>query len=264
MLVLVILTAIAGMSWPALMRPWSRSLVQQAAQELVRELSSARLRAIEESRVYEFRWRPGTGEFEIASPTAEAEAAQALAAAPLADAALAGAAAGLPQEIADRSDATRTGPANGAAEQNGPQLVTEVPPASRVNARLISGVTFVDPASVPLGELPNDPAIDRGAKPPPPAEATDTLSSSTTNDPSDPSQAVLAPQPWSPVVWLFPDGRTSNAHWTLRSVDDYEIDVYLRGLTGTLHVAPARRRAVVTEQSNSPVPAAPAALREVR
>ena len=54
------------------MRPWSRSLAQQAAQQLTEQLLEARTRAVEESRVYRMRWRPGTGEFQIDAPFGDA------------------------------------------------------------------------------------------------------------------------------------------------------------------------------------------------
>jgi hypothetical protein len=46
--------------------------------------------------------------------------------------------------------------------------------------------------------------------------------------------------PWSDPLWFYPDGRSSNGHWTLVSEEGYEIDVYLRGLTGTVRVGRVR------------------------
>jgi prepilin-type N-terminal cleavage/methylation domain-containing protein len=66
MVVIALLAAMAGLSWPALLRPWTKSIVQSAAQEFARQLSLARLQAIESSRVWQLRWQPGTGRFQIA------------------------------------------------------------------------------------------------------------------------------------------------------------------------------------------------------
>ncbi len=64
-IVLSVIGLLAGLSWPVLMRPWSKSQVQQAAQDLSRELMRARLNAIEKGQIFRLRWRPGTGEFEL-------------------------------------------------------------------------------------------------------------------------------------------------------------------------------------------------------
>ena len=43
------------------------------------------------------------------------------------------------------------------------------------------------------------------------------------------------PEAWSEPIYFFPNGRTSNAHFSVCSTDriGYYIDVTVRGLTGT-------------------------------
>ncbi len=65
LIVLAILGLLVGMSWPSMRRLLSRSRVKEAAKHVRTELGAARLRAIESGTPQVFRFRPGTGFFEV-------------------------------------------------------------------------------------------------------------------------------------------------------------------------------------------------------
>ena len=86
--------------------------------------------------------------------------------------------------------------------------------------------------------------------------ASDPLQTSLADQPlaegdsaGDRSESLAVEAPWSDPIWFYPDGRTSNGHWTLVSEEGYEVEVFLRGLTGTVRVGPVRR-SVRTELSD--------------
>jgi prepilin-type N-terminal cleavage/methylation domain-containing protein len=170
MIVLAVLATVAAIGWPALMRPWSRSRVQQAAQKWATQLLEARTRAVADSHVYRLRWRAGSGEFLIDTPSEQAAVAL----------------AHDPQTAFDPLLSTR-------------------PTPFHLAGILEEGVHFQHDGSPTL------------------------LTSIDTHVP--PSDDQIA---WSDPIWFYPDGRTSNGRWKLVAADGYQIDVVLRGLTGTV------------------------------
>ncbi len=234
MIVLSILTVIAGISWPALMRPWSRSLSQQAAQDFTSKLLDTHLRAIEESRVYRLRWRPGTGEYEILSP------------------------AGAAEQGASPSDSLRSAIPDSLAEPTAPGDPTAFTPESNPSTSL-AGPSQVDvSATVPVQPLELHATLPHGVQFSAPATALDPTAGDPlappANEPpgsadldngTDPGQLPAAGEvvevAWSEPVWFYPDGLTSNARWSLISEDGYQVEVFLRGLTGTVRVGPVRQ-----------------------
>jgi hypothetical protein len=245
MIVLAILATIVGVSWPALMRPWSRSRAQQAAEQWTTQLLEARTRAVTESRVYRVRWRPGTGEFLVDTPSAEGT-----------DAA----------KSSDFTDDKATGPASQPQMSAGNVASASGPLAAPADA-VSSTTPLVDadparskrPLALQLAGVLDEGVrfqFDRPAMSLP--TATDTPPNAWSDDariteprdsfPADPrAEANETGQPesadlaaWSDPVWFYPDGRTSNGHWTLVAVDGYRVDVVLRGLTGTVRMGPVR------------------------
>ncbi len=65
LIVLAIVGLLVGMSWPSMRRLLNRSRVKEAAKHVRTELGAARLRAIESGTPQVFRFRPGTGFFEV-------------------------------------------------------------------------------------------------------------------------------------------------------------------------------------------------------
>ncbi len=65
LVVLVILTLLLGFAWPSLRKLAARNELKSAAKTLRTELAKARLLAIETGTAQVFRFRPGTGQFEV-------------------------------------------------------------------------------------------------------------------------------------------------------------------------------------------------------
>jgi len=251
MLVLAILAAIAGMSWPALMRPWSRTQIQQAAHDLATQLGNARLRAVEESRVYELRWRPGTGDYQISSADTDTNLPLTHTQSSVDD--LAQLVPNDPQAAEPSASSVQGDSPKASLGEGDGERVWRVPPVWSLQTSLLSGARFVNPHAplepesdvdeARLGELaaPDDPANGLPTE----ADATDTPESLLAGD---------APEmiPWAPTVWIYPDGRTSNAHWTLTSDEGYEVAVDLRGLTGSVRIGPVRRQPPRLDENDNP------------
>ena len=62
-LVIAILSVLTMVSWPMLRRPLNKSIVQDAAQQLQRDLSSTRMQAVESGRNLIFQFRPGSATY---------------------------------------------------------------------------------------------------------------------------------------------------------------------------------------------------------
>jgi Tfp pilus assembly protein FimT len=67
MVVLGLVVAVVGVSWPALRGPTADQRLRAAAKQVSNELARTRLRAMETGTVQEFRYQPGTSSFEIAT-----------------------------------------------------------------------------------------------------------------------------------------------------------------------------------------------------
>lgn len=66
LLVLVILVLMAGLVWPSLDAAFAHYELRQAADLLRVNLTAARIHAIDEGVVYQFRFQPGDGSFSVA------------------------------------------------------------------------------------------------------------------------------------------------------------------------------------------------------
>ncbi len=105
---------------------------------------------------------------------------------------------------------------------------------------LPNGVLFWDPTqpTEPLGaSLLREPTLAREMGQDDPSLAFLPAEESTSDDLPTNSRSSV---PWSPSIWFYPDGRTSNARWTLISEDGYQIDVTLRGWVGSVQVGPVQ------------------------
>ncbi len=234
-IVLSVFGLLAGVSWPLLMRPWSKSRVQQAARELSRELLRTRLNAIEQGQVFRLRWRPGTAEYDIRAWNVPAREIELLSSDP-------GSAQDAlpipPTAQEDSATADTLEPIDGAIAAANDQLPA---PSGQPATELLAGITFLDP------DRPLNPADDllRETTDPDPANNSLRSAGRTSNDDSarqTETTANLANTPWAPPVWFYPDGRTTNARWTLIADDGYQIDMSLRGWVGTVQVGPVLQR----------------------
>lgn len=263
MIVLAIITTLAGLSWPALMRPWSRSVSQQAAQQLARELIHARGKAIEQSRVYEMRWEHGGRAFEI-RPLDGHWPSQQETLDPLASSgdALEDADPDRRQLQRERSvlsdrqssslgreelgesfdERSSTGSLSSggiAVVESGDHLVAD---------ELPFGVHFPGAPVDPMRSLEADEAMSGESQGIGPlsnndmSAAVEDTAQDADGEPASESES-LAPanaKHWSQPIRFYPDGRSVSAKWTLASDDGFEVDVTLRGLTGLASVGRVR------------------------
>lgn len=242
-LVLVIVAALAGLSWPMLMRPLSRSRVQQAAQDVRRALSDARQSAVEEGKTYQFRYQPGTPRFEVVAADSLEPAAEGLEldAAPI------------------------------AADQD-PQMLSDYEPlpdpiAPHECAELQDGVVFAHAQSsaeqdpLPDPPEPAPPVADLNNLPYPlwndeDARAEDRRTHAadrhlaTANDPAESVNefAEDGETRWSDPIFFHPDGRTSSARVVLEGEEGDSVEVTLRGYTGAARVGRVQRRTVARKE----------------
>ncbi len=76
--VLALLAVMAAVAWPALRSSLRNSRLRDAATTVRVELAKTRLRAIETGTPQQFRYQPGSGQFEIAAQTSADDDAQAV------------------------------------------------------------------------------------------------------------------------------------------------------------------------------------------
>ncbi len=240
-IVLAIIGVLAAISMPALMRPWSRSQVQQAAQELTRDLLTARMSAMREGKPYQFRWRERTGEYEIVAwqdlrqPTPGPFERQSL----------------------PRATGTAHSPTDPATHSIGsqpdsriiadPKMQTRGPVANargRIIGRLANDVVFAPQESSSMTPADRSPIRPMNDQPAPSTGRESILPS------RDVQQQPMA-GPWSEPIWFFPEGRSSSAELTLRDADGYTIRVSLRGMTGTITVGVVKKIEVPNADPNA-------------
>lgn len=242
MIVLAIMGVLAAVSMPALMRPWSRSHVQQAAQQLSRALLKARLDAIQYGRAYQFRWRERTGEYEIfAWQDASQRDPQSLegeSLVPRTAPPRLGATEPLTHRVRDRSDDRDVAGDRDVADER--STIRRAQSAQRrVSGRLANGVVFV-PDSLPTAS--QQTVSQQLGRP----------TSAPNRDPLTPMDQSLPPargglqqpaphRPWTEPIWFFPDGRASTAELLLQDEDGYTIRLALRGMTGTVRVGVVKK-----------------------
>lgn len=259
LLVLSIIAAVAGISWPLLMRPMAQSVVQGAAQELAEHLAETRIRAIEESRVYEFRWKPGSGEFEIKAQHEHRHQGSSQAATSRASNQIL---EGRPVKIGDGdSQGVFTEVSQGSVDG----VASQASDATHIHERLSASVRFEsDELVTQLRELAGldesgQPALDGAERETSSVDGSSRLDGeeyqfsretalrqldrlqqernqqqAPSNPNSDDEEAQLTG--WSQAVKFYPDGTCSNGRWALLAEDLNRVEVELRGMSGTVRV----------------------------
>ncbi len=208
-LVIAILSAMMVISWPMLRRPLNKSVVQDAAQQLQRDLASARLKAVETGQIWIFQFRPGTIKYYIGTTD---------------------------QRNGDRKDHSRAEPRSSAENSErkvpllGPKDDTSIPggfAADESLKELPFGTSFAAaPATITTETLPME---DWNSK--------DDESSQVRSD--EPIDSELAP--WSAPIRFYPSGRSNPASVSLRSEQGYVADVEVQGLAGRTKISAIRR-----------------------
>jgi len=229
MLVLGIIATVAAISWPALMKPWARSEVQTAAHELASQLLATRMRAIEESRVYEFRWQPGTGEFEIRAPHQGRQLPERNPQAHL-----------LQNRPFDEREANSLDVVGNIAApaSESRTIPTGAKRATHIRERLTNDVAF-ESEKLRLQMTPEEFRPEGVLEQLQEAEQQAAEKTERDADRADPTQPLQSLH-WRGNIWFYPDGSSTNGRWDLLSIDQHEVTVKLRGLTGTVHVGNVR------------------------
>lgn len=201
--VLAILALIASLGWPALSRMHTQSRLEASVGELRAELYRTRLESMKQGVPYIFRYRPGSGLYEI-----------------------------VPKEIFDRREETVS---VGAAS-----LSTDISAPSGENDS-ISAAMF-DSQDIPMTSPTIDGNAPESTQSTSLLEmdtASGTIYRKTLPDTIVfafiAGQTLLAADGWSMPILFYPNGRTSSTKVTLRTTGAYEFQqsLELRGLTGT-------------------------------
>lgn len=172
LIVLAVLAVLAALSWPAVRGMLGKSELRDAAKQVRVALARARLGAIESGAARGFRYRPGSGRFEVGPLSTALDESESL------------------------SPSARERP----SRHNEP-----------AEAALPRGVWFADSRGSPSG-----------------AEAA--ASSGRADDSA-----------WSARIVFFPNGRSNSARIRLAGSGGFQVEVTLRGLTGTTQIGPLER-----------------------
>ena len=213
-IVLAIISSLAAIAWPVLMRPLSRSGVQQAGQDVRRALSEARQSAVEEGQTYQFRYQPGTSRFEVTAVDA-LESADPLPAAEIPLDEVSGPppfASPLPGIDSAVQEPRLREP--GFADYLGDEATSDSSSerSSASQEELQDGVVFADPevaetqTSTPFGDEVTWEAEER----------TDTTDWDTQVEAEYTSEPTVEDDSgWSEPIYFHPNGRTSSARVVL-------------------------------------------------
>lgn len=213
-IVLAILAAITSLAWPNLRRMSAKGQLQEAARQLRLAVAQARLSAIETGEVRLLRYQPETGNYQVISPQTGNESG--------------GEATeenSLPEDSSSLSaseDALST-ESGGWDDSEDPEETAE---------RLPPGIVFLSPEA---GEEP------------PSAAGEEALESPVAIEETGAGGALDGSATWAAPVPFYPNGRTAEARFRLGDGRRYYIDVFLRGLTGTVRLGPVERYATGEE-----------------
>lgn len=225
-IVLIVLGFILSLAWPSMMSSYRRNRLQSTAKQVRSELGSARVGAIRDGQPYVFRFKPGTGEYVIGPQSA------------LMSSSLEGAIAEHNLGVAE-SMAAEAQPAGAFASENSDLSLTE-----DNQSEAASDLDAITSSDAPPGEVRN--LVDGVVF----VDARMAASTQAQSNSDDPMAAMMLQQHsanasgWSEPILFYPNGRTSSATLRIRMQDGsrtYEIDVILRGLTGTAYVCDMRR-----------------------
>lgn len=219
-IVLAIIAMFAAISWPVMMRPWQQSLVQGDAQKLKEVLNKTRHTAISKGTIYEFRYKPGTNEYEIRSKDR-------ILMEPVAS-----------QTTPEQLNNSRQSTALSQLETDESSFTPKREHDFLVRGRLSEGIKFAPDRRL-LDAFAESNQMDRNRQP---------IDSAVTAEPqAQPNQPQAQPnQPqeqqiqfhWANAIAFFPNGRTNNASFVLHSDDGFAVTTRLRGFTGSIEIDP--------------------------
>ncbi|MFN5321774.1 MAG: Tfp pilus assembly protein FimT/FimU [Planctomycetota bacterium] len=240
-LVITILSVIAVITFPLLRRPLNESVVQDAGQQLLRELAAARSAAIESGRPLLFQYQAGSGRYYIGPQDQRLETA---------GGAIPRREPQIVRESAEEQPA-RTGPSS-AAPASGPRSAG---PIQEILGELPGDVRFLDQAAkesnADLNAFSNRPAgvesgRDRQDRVNRVNEENLPASERTSNKPAPESAEELPPESleWSAPIRFYPSGRIKPAKVPLLSQEGFATDVEILGLAGRIRLSPLRKENV--------------------
>jgi type II secretion system protein H len=224
-IVLAILGLLIAVAWPNLRRPALRSIVQEAARQIVRDVARARAAAIESGRILAWRWELDGQRYVV-------------------------------ELAADARQRTDFDQPPAAAPKEADQPSEEPLDAVGFLGALDDDVRFVDPTELAADEpSPVGPALRQLLR-----EDREETEAVRPRIERDADQRSL-----SEPVFFYPTGRAENAEIALEGPDGYRIRVLVRGLTGAATLGPLTHptraetdpeRARLSRQARTELPAA--------
>ena len=223
-IVLGILSAFAMLSWPVLMKPWQRSEAQQAAEGIREALGEARIAAMTEGHVYQFRWKANTGEYEVRSREPLPKASR-----QFDRETVPGLTTPAESNSSMESMPTRQQALEMLMQDSGPQAMEH---KRLFHQRLPLENVFFDARAIETAFFHDDVDAAGNRK---------QWNPQGNGQPDDElRQRRDRMQAWK-AVNFYPDGRSDNQRFTIRSFSGYEVEVELRGFTGSVTVSQPRR-----------------------
>jgi type II secretion system protein H len=198
MIVLAIMVLLIALVWPSLRRPVLRHAVQQAAQQLVRDLARARMAAIDHGRIMALRYEPGGSRYVVS-----------------------------PADMLQRDD--QSSPQAMIQDTADDQKTSDDAEAEAGFTReLDPDVVFRDPAETDDDELPAGSTLREMLEQE--NQEREEIKPRITTEKSE--------ETLSPPVFFYPTGRAENAEFVLLGPNELRLTVKLRGLTGAATIGP--------------------------
>ena len=204
-LVIAILSVLTMVSWPMLRRPLNKSIVQDAAQQLQRDLSSARMQAVESGRNLIFQFRPGSATYYL----------------------------GDTDQRQTNSDARSTRDISKRIRK--PQLATNPSVSNRDEVSSNDESKELAPKELPDGTF----FADSNAK----SNANESSTVEWPDDKNEAGKTApqVEPSEWSAPIRFYPSGRINPARVVLASEQGYFAEVEIQGIAGRVKISPIHR-----------------------
>ncbi len=228
LLVLAVLSTVVALSWPALRRPMNRSYVQNAAQQLQKDLLNTRLEAMETGRPRFFQYRWGSSDYHIGTVVLEN---------------------GVRNDLQVNTGVEEE--TLGGGRSMGAEMEEE---RNSIPRQLPVGTTFSLPvfAETSTSQNQNETA-NAGAGNSPFLESSEgntDLNQRTTSN----TKLGITEGDWSLPIRLYPSGRMESRSIFIDSEDGYRIEVQIQGLAGRVKISAIERR---NEEDLNEVPEVP-------
>jgi prepilin-type N-terminal cleavage/methylation domain-containing protein len=201
LVVLSLLGVMLSMTWPSMRRTLGKSQLREAAKQVRTQLATARLSAMESGQPHQFRYQPGTGRFVITPLDAPLDA---------------------PFDPDEETPATssRSSAVSGIRHSEELQDGCDRRPVQSLCGGVIFGTADIRYA---VGHSNHSRNV------PPPLNPA--------NESPLGERDVSQHADWSAPIVFYPNGRSADATVRLYGDRDFQVDVNLRGVLGTVEVA---------------------------